>query len=437
MKKSRFAAVFIVLWLTSGSSVLGAVRQFSTEVDNEVMTGDISISIQEYQWNEEGERVPYIDGKRVVPNEKAVKIVTIVNEAEPAWIRAKAEFSGFAGTAGGEAVLEGIPDGWIKCGAYYYWTRPAEKGEKLLFFDHVRIPGDWSEEEGEKKFAIDVTAQAIQQAHFIPDFQSEDPWFGIPIEQCVHSEHTWHRDWEDVRLAIIFENGADGFFKTEQDFFHGFSTWMPGDTKASSFLLGNRSGRPVDIYFKTRVPGQAEDSIKLLETMTLTIEKENMVIYEGPLHGKVLEEGLLLASLQGTGHEETIAFRVDMPKWLQNQSAMQKARVQWIFSADYISSSSDHGGDGGENTKVEEGEDAFQEKEITYGTISVGKRLRRQYLADDTLVSFMKGLLPKTGDGSWQQEFFTAAVLAGAALLILTLVGKKAGMWGKEESDDS
>ena len=69
MKKSRFAAVFIVLWLTSGSSVLGAVRQFSTEVDNEVMTGDISISIQEYQWNEEGERVPYIDGKRVVPNE--------------------------------------------------------------------------------------------------------------------------------------------------------------------------------------------------------------------------------------------------------------------------------------------------------------------------------------------------------------------------------
>ena len=79
------------------------------------------------------------------------------NEAEPAWIRAKAEFSGFAGTAGGEAVLEGIPDGWIKCGAYYYWTRPAEKGEELLFFDHVRIPGDWSEEEGEKKFAIDVT----------------------------------------------------------------------------------------------------------------------------------------------------------------------------------------------------------------------------------------------------------------------------------------
>ena len=97
---------------------------------------------------------------------------------------------------------------------------------------------------------------------------------------------------------------------------------------------------------------------------------------------------MLLASLQGTGQEETIAFHVDMPKWLQNQSAMQKARVQWIFSADYISSSSDHGGDGGENTKVEEGEDAFQEKEITYGTISVGKRLRRQYLADDTPVSY-------------------------------------------------
>lgn len=101
------------------------------------MTGDISISIQECQWNEEGERVPYIDGKRVVPNEKAVKIVTIVNEAEPAWIRAKAEFSGFAGTTGGKLFWrESRTDG--SNAAHIIVDSSSEKG-RLLFFDHVRI----------------------------------------------------------------------------------------------------------------------------------------------------------------------------------------------------------------------------------------------------------------------------------------------------------
>lgn len=437
MKKGRLAAIFLVLWMTSGNSALGAVRHFSTEVDNEITTGDVSISIQEYQRNEAGERVPYTDGKCVVPNEKAEKIVTIINEAEAAWIRAKAEFSGSAGFAGREAVPEEIPDRWIKCGGYYYWNRPAETGEEILFFDHVRIPGDWSEEDEGKQFTIDVTAQAVQKVNFIPDFQSEDPWFGIPVEQCIHSEHTWRRDWEDTSLAIIFENGADGFFKTEEDFFRGFSTWMPGDIKSSSFVLGNRSGKPVDIFFKTRVPGQPEEGIKLLEAMMLTIEKENTVIYEGPLYGRALEDGLLLSSLQGRGAEETIAFRVSMPEWLQNQSAMLKARVQWIFSADYNSPSRDHGGGGGDNTRVEERKETQQEKEITYGTVSVGKRIRNQHLADSGLVSFLNGLLPQTGEESWLQEFFTAGVLAGAALLILTLLGKKTGMWGKEETDDS
>lgn len=436
MKKSRFTAVFMAVWLISGSSALGAVRQFSTEVDNEITTGDISVSIQEYQWNEAGERIPYTDGKRVLPNERAVKVVTMINEAEPAWIRAKAEFSGMEDIAGEEAVLEGIPEGWLKCGSYYYWTRPAKTGEEILFFDHVRIPGSWSEESGEKRFAIDVTAQAVQQAHFVPDFQSEDPWFGIPVEECIHSEHTWHRDLEDTRLAIIFENGVDGFFKTEDDFFKVFSAWMPGDTKESSFLLGNRSGRTVNIYFKTRVPRQEEDVMLLLEAMTLMIKKGNTVIYDGPLHGLLLENGLLLASLQAGGKEETITFCVYMPEHLQNQSAMQKARVQWIFSADYRGSSTEHGGNSEENTTAEEEKTDFQEKELTYGTVSVGKRLRGHRLKNGVLVSFLKEVLPKTGDGSWQQEFFVFAVLSGAALLILTLLGKKTGMWGREESDD-
>lgn len=118
----------------------GGSASFSTEVDNEITTGDVSISIQEYQRNEAGERVPYTDGKCVVPNEKAEKIVTIINEAEAAWIRAKAEFSGSAGFAGREAVPEEIPDGWIKCGGYYYWNRPAETGEEILFLTMSGFP---------------------------------------------------------------------------------------------------------------------------------------------------------------------------------------------------------------------------------------------------------------------------------------------------------
>lgn len=75
------------------------------------------------------------------------------------------------------------------------------------------------------------------------------------------------------------------------------------------------------------------------------------------------------------------------------------------FSADYNSSSRDHGGGGGDNTRVEERKETQQEKEITYGTVSVGKRIRNQHLADSGLVSFLNGLLPQTGEESWMQEF--------------------------------
>lgn len=431
MRKRRFAAALLVMWLGAVSPVRGEVRQFSAEVDNEIRTGDISISIQEYEWDAEGRRIPYQDGKSVLPNERTVKIVTIVNEAEPSWIRAKAEFSGIFEAAEAEAGLEGIPDEWKKCGDYYYWTRPVNTGEEIDFFDHVRIPRAWSEADSEKGFLIDVTAQAVQRANFVPDFQSEDPWFGIPVEQCVHTDHKWYQEEKLSRLAVIFENGAEGFFKTGNDFFQGFPSLMPGDVMTDSFELGNRSGKPVVIQFSTRVPQQQEDSISLLKELKLKIQKGESVIYEGPLHGGALRDGIPLAELsQDT--EEIITFSVSMPEQLQNQAAMKKARVQWIFSAEYNSPSRESGGGEGENSR-EEGK-PLSEKKLTYGTISVGKRLNRQNSAGESVVSFLKGALPKTGDESRQQVFLMTGILSGGILLLLIFTEQKKGWKGRREN---
>ncbi|MDO5551455.1 MAG: hypothetical protein Q4F76_09805, partial [Lachnospiraceae bacterium] len=91
MIKRIFAmALGVGLWAVFPS--FAATYQFSTEVDNTITTGDISITLDEYELDDYNNLIPYRDGKVVMPGQIVSKIVRITNESEPAWIRARAEF---------------------------------------------------------------------------------------------------------------------------------------------------------------------------------------------------------------------------------------------------------------------------------------------------------------------------------------------------------
>ncbi|MDO4328184.1 MAG: LPXTG cell wall anchor domain-containing protein [Lachnospiraceae bacterium] len=420
MRKYIFILASVV-GLLAAAPAFAATHQFSAEVDNTITTGDISITLEEYELDDLGNQIPYQDRKTVLPGQKVVKIICIINEAEPAWIRAKAEFVNPSGINSlGEGMLGGISEGWIKQNDYYYYTRPVDTGEEIHFFEEVMIPAVWNENDSGKEFSIDITAQAIQKVHFNPSFDSEDPWFGVPIEACVHTEHERYHAGKNTEFAVIFENGVDGFIKVGNDFFQDFSAMMPGDTMEDFFLIGNKASRPLSIKFRTEVPDdQSTESLKLLSDLLLTINCGKEILYTGPLSADLLKDGILIAASMKQNETEAVTYRIHMPRELQNASAMQHARVRWIFSTEYTESSGGGSSGGG-------GKDQHPEPSGGAGKFS-GSAPEPSDPASIVIVPVIESIrqaihdaLPKTGDESMGNCGFLAVMLvSGSGILFL------------------
>lgn len=433
--------VFVLLLgagITAASPVYAEAYCFSTHVDNTIETGDISISLEEFELDERGNPVPYADGKRILPNERLSKLVRITNEAEPAWIRAKAEFIADTGMEGAEEpVLGGISDSWVQRGGYYYYTEPVETGESVSFFEEVIIPAEWDERYAAEKFSIDVTAQAIQRVHFEPQFESEDPWFGTLIETCVHLDHGIRRTGENMEFAVVFENGVEGFVKIGEDFFDNFSAMMPGDTETDTFVVGNRYSDRIPILFRTEVPGgQASESVRLLEDLELTIWCGNEMIYAGRLSGDELKDGLPLVNLR-KGETETVTYQLHMPKELTNAWALQHAQVRWIFSTEYgVSQRGNDEEDRDEEARIVPFPSAA---EIPVAIISETKTREgeRSASGSENQGKIFDVVLPETGDGNLDMGLCILAVLGfGGGSLLLLFPWKENEEAGEEKSGE-
>lgn len=313
--------------------------EYTTEVTNNVTLGDVSISLSEYELDEDGKEVPYQNDKQVLPGQTVDKIVRITNNANASWIRVKVEYTSEEGLDSLTDDELTLADGdWEKIGDYYYYKKPVAKDESVDFLKRVQIPASWDSTYAEKGFSMILTADAVQEANFTPDWNASDPWFGTVIETCVHTSY-------DPKLAgnqafsVVFENGADGLVKTGEDFFSNWASLMPGDTVSGQVTLKNSYRRTVAMYFKTE--SIADDA--LLKVLHLEIKNGDTVIYSGTMDGAVTER-VKLASL-AMNEEAILTYTVSVPKELNNSYALSKTQTKWIFSA-YMSSSSGGGGGG-------------------------------------------------------------------------------------------
>lgn len=441
MKKIVFI-LLLGIGLTAASPVYAAVYRFSAQADNRIAVGDVSISIQEFERDETGNLIPYKDGKTVLPNERLSKIVRIINEAEPAWIRARAEFIAGNGIEDADdSMLGGISDSWIRRGEYYYYTKPVETDETISFFKEVLIPENWDERCAEKEFSIDVTAQAVQKIHFEPAFESDDPWFGLPIEKCVHSDYEVCRVGKNMAFSVIFENGTEGLVKTGEDFFENFSALMPGDTETDSFILGNRYPAKLPITFRTEIPDdQSTESRKLLEDMELTIRRKDEVIYKGPLSAERLKDGVLLAVLQKDA-TEAITYQLCMPDQLGNASARSRAQVRWIFSTEYTVSEERGEKEEEDKSRDEDREDGMPSSETELPVDIISEAVSEK--ADGMPETESRGnpffvTLPETGDRNpgLGGSIMTMLACGGAGSILALFSRRRKEEAGEENSDE-
>lgn len=395
-----------VLLIVGTCDVLAAVRSYSMETENHIFTGDVAISLEEYELDENGAEVPYRDGKQVVPGQTVDKIVKITNEAEPVWIRAEALCRGAESTF--EEMAGGISEKWVRRGKYYYYTEPAASEEAICFFRTITIPAEWDEHEEGQTFYVEITAQAVQAANFTPDFSQEDPWFGIPVEACIHDRRRLSEGEEQEEYTVIFENGSEGFVKTGEDFFSNFRELMPGDRVKDSVEVGSRYSGKVDIWFRTDQLEQTEEEKQLLQQLRLTVRNGEKQIYDGPLSGGDLESGILLAQGLGRGESRCLSYEIHMPEELNNFYAVRETGVKWIFRAEYRSSSgggnSGGGGSGGRSAAPAPG----KEPETVYETVK----------------QIVEGTLPKLGDTSHVQLWIVLAG-TGTALFMISVRRKR------------
>ena len=420
MKKYRILYLAGAVSLLATIPAAAATRTYSTEVVNTITTGDISISLEEFELDPEGRRIPYVDGKVVIPGQHVDKIVTITNEAQEAWLRAKAEYNTDDGLEGmSDRMLGGMSEKWKKCGGYFYYTEPVAGGESVDFFRQVVIPGEWDETCEEKGFSIGVTAQAVQRANLTPDFSSEETWFGIQVEKCIHDSHAIYQVESPAEFSILFANGSEGFIRTGEDFFENFSSMLPGDTLTDTLVVGNHFGETLDFYFYTDVPEQEEDSRMLLDQLQLTIQSGNTRIYEGSLGAEALREGIRLGDPFRKGDVRELTYTLHMPAELTNGSALQTARVRWIFETQTHTGSG--GGPSGGGTPSRSRAvipEAVQELVTLPGYISVP-------LSGSPGLAERMGewLLPRTGDRSGRGMALPVFLIGGAAWIFL--LGKR------------
>lgn len=331
MRGKKWIAVGSLCMLLFSAQGTYAWYQSSVSVQNHIRTGDVNIGIQEYE-EDAGREVlcSGTEGRIVLPSQRISKIPRITNYAEPCYVRVKV-----SGKSMDEDDIFGMPEPWIAAGGYYYWPEPLDTGASVDVFRAVTIPSWWTENASGQTVGLTVTAEAVQSAHFTPDFQSEDPWGGQKIELCVHEQDGAVQQVEKVyqSMSVVYEGAARNLVAVPEDFFSNLGTAMPGDTLGDSVSVRNTTETEAEFFFRTEVPAELTDEERdLMEQFSLEITQEGRLVYSGGLDGKELEGAWVSLGVYQPGEEGEIHFTLQLPSELKNVYAQRETFVNWMFS---------------------------------------------------------------------------------------------------------
>ena len=309
------------------SPVMAKTKTYITESVNNVSIGDINIELFEYTLNKDLNEIPMPYKSFVKPGDDLPQIVRIKNVANDAWVRIKLDFQSDNNMKGlSDDLITLASDEWQKIGDYYYALKPMKHGTYVDFMKSIHIPEYWTEAYSGMEFRIIVTADAVQMQNFVPDFNSDDPWFGTAIEQCVHDVYEIPVIPEGQQFSIEFRGGAEGFIRVGDDFFSNWAEMMPGDTVTDNIQIRNKYKSGIKLYFTA----QNLSGSKLLDQLDIRILCDEHIIYEGKM--KDLERSLIAE--YPTNTEGIIQYEVHVPSELTNEYALEKGKVKWIFETE-------------------------------------------------------------------------------------------------------
>ena len=175
MKNKKLATLVASLALVAALGV-GATLAYFTDSDtalNTITMGKVDIELDEPDWDEDN---PDGEIDEIKPGQEIVKdpTITVKANSEDAYLRAKITYKDLTPEQAKQLEANiAIQNGWVKSSdGYFYYQYVVGKAnfdQKIIFFNKVTIPAEWGNEMAEKRFRIDVQAEAIQADNFTPE----------------------------------------------------------------------------------------------------------------------------------------------------------------------------------------------------------------------------------------------------------------------------
>ncbi len=321
----------IVLGLITCISGIYAFTNIAiASIENGLSTDAVNIELTEYGIDNE---IYSKDPKDVSPGDTIELKPVVSNLGIPAYIRTKITYTDNYDQVDGlnDDIINGMSSDWVKKGDYYYYRNIVGTDEKIDIFESVTIPKDWTSEHDGQILNQHIIVEAVQSKNFEMNLESETPWGGIEIEECVDDSYKTDKISESSTLNIEYENGAEKYVKVPDDFFDNLYQLVPGDSIKDSITIENSTQREAEYFFYTKT---GEEKIK---DLILIIKNGNEEIYNGSLYHS---EKYSLGKLK-PGEEQKLQFEIQFPKELGNSYSLLNTKLNWYFIVNYDGKISD------------------------------------------------------------------------------------------------
>lgn len=310
--------------------LINTLSVYAQDTNNLFFPGGIDIKQEVYEIKDGKKQA--IQSKYVYVGQEKSYVVDITNRLSEAYIRVNVE-NMMDDKESSQHIFTGVSSDWVRRGHYYYYTKPVKSKEKINFCTGLLAPEDIEA----KDFRLTIISEAVQAYGITPDFNSDNPFAGIPIESVKVDGELVNNQSDDVN-TVEFDTSLSAIIDNK-DFFSQFGTVMPGQVLKDSFNVQNNSNKVLRIKMYL-----TQDSLATTPNMNkagLVIKKDGKVIYSGTLYDEALKNGLTLGTFI-KGSNSDFEFEVTIPKELTNEDALKAGLVKWRFGAEYLT----YGGSG-------------------------------------------------------------------------------------------
>ena len=194
-------------------SISGIFAFVSQETNGVISTDIVDIKITNFKLDENNTEIEYSnESSQVTPGDVISIIPKINNNGMNCYLRVKVKY--INDNTDFTNYVTGFSGDFTKYGDYYYYNKVFNSAEQVKLFDTIKIPEDINEQSTSTgKIELVITAEAIQDRNFEPDYSLSDPWKNVQPEATINN--TYEIDEENSKVMINYEDETEKDILTE------------------------------------------------------------------------------------------------------------------------------------------------------------------------------------------------------------------------------